>query len=141
MRNTVSVLALVALGLVAFYYFSTQRQAPQVAGEGAGGPLAQVTMPVLEGNAKIGERVFAAKCVDCHGENAAGVDSAGPPLIHKIYEPSHHGDAAILLAAKNGVRAHHWSFGNMPPVEGITDGEVEMVIDYIRTVQRENGIN
>jgi hypothetical protein len=29
----------------------------------------------------------------------------------------------------------------MPPVEGLTRGDVAMVIDYIREIQRANGIN
>ncbi|MEE9388504.1 MAG: cytochrome c, partial [Paracoccaceae bacterium] len=35
---------------------------------------------------------------------------------------------------------HHWRFGSMPPVEGLTDGDVAMVVDYVRTLQRANGI-
>ena len=49
---------------------------------------------------------------------AAGHDGAGPPLVHKIYQPGHRSDMAFVLAAQNGVRAHHWPFGNRPPVEG-----------------------
>ena len=86
-------------------------------------------------------RAFEAKCSACHGVNAAGRDGSGPPLIHKIYEPSHHGDGAFLVAATNGVRQHHWSFGNMPPVEGITQAEVKSIVTYVREVQRANGID
>jgi hypothetical protein len=39
-----------------------------------------------------------------------------------------------------GVQAHHWRFGNMPPVEGITRAEVATIITYIRELQRANGI-
>lgn len=104
-------------------------------------PIVEVTLPELTGNAVIGEKVFTAKCAACHGEAGAGNSEKGPPLIHKIYEPSHHGDMAFLVAALNGVRQHHWDFGNMLPIEGITQGEVAMVVDYIRQVQRANGIN
>ncbi|MCR9111366.1 MAG: cytochrome c [Rhodobacteraceae bacterium] len=104
--------------------------------------MVDVTVPeTLSANAEIGKVVFEAKCAICHGENAAGQDGVAPPLVHKIYEPSHHGDAAFLLAAKNGVRAHHWRFGNMPPVEDVTDGDVKMIIAYVRELQRANGIN
>ena len=107
-----------------------------------GDPIAQVTLPAeLSTNAQIGKNVFEAKCAECHGVNAAGQSGVAPPLVHKIYEPSHHGDAAFLLAAKNGVRSHHWKFGNMPPVEGLTDAEVKMIVVYIRELQRANGIN
>lgn len=106
-----------------------------------GSAIAQVVVPTgFSPNAQIGQRVFVTKCAVCHGTNAAGLNAAGPPLVHKIYEPSHHGDAAFLSAAKNGVRSHHWPFGNMPPVEGLTDADVKMVVVYIRELQQANGI-
>ena len=105
-------------------------------------PMVDVVLPqTLSANAEIGKLAYEAKCAACHGTNAAGQDGVAPPLVHKIYEPSHHGDAAFLLAAKNGVRAHHWRFGNMPPVEGVTDGDVKMIVAYVRELQRANGIN
>ena len=107
-----------------------------------GDPIAQVTLPAeLSKNTQIGKRVFEAKCAACHGVNAAGQNGIAPPLVHKIYEPSHHGDASFLLAARNGVRSHHWKFGNMPPVEGLTDADMKMVVVYVRELQRANGIN
>lgn len=109
--------------------------------QAAGAAMAQVVVPeTLSDSAKIGKVAFEAKCAVCHGTNAAGQDGVAPPLVHKIYEPSHHGDAAFLLAAKNGVRAHHWRFGNMPRVEGVTDADVKMIIAYVRELQRANGI-
>ncbi len=108
----------------------------------AGAAMVEVAVPeTLSENAQIGKAAFEAKCAVCHGVNAAGKDGVAPPLVHKIYEPSHHGDAAFLVAAKNGVRAHHWRFGNMPPVEGVTDGDVKMIVAYVRELQRANGIN
>ena len=107
-----------------------------------GDPIAQVTVPAeLSANAEFGKRIFEAKCAECHGANAAGQNGVAPPLVHKTYEPSHHGDASFLLAAKNGVRSHHWRFGNMPPVKGMTDADVKMVVAYVRELQRANGIN
>ena len=43
--------------------------------------------------------------------------------------------------AANGVRQHPWPFGNMPPVEGMTRGDMKPIIAYIRELQRANGIN
>lgn len=86
-----------------------------------------------------GGTAFDSTCAACHGVNGAGTD-AGPPLIHRIYEPSHHGDYAFQLAVSNGVRAHHWRFGNMPPQPGLSEAEVSDIIAYVREVQRENGI-
>ena len=93
------------------------------------------------GSSTAGVPIVEAKCAACHGANAAGQDGVAPPLVHKIYESGHHGDAAFMLAARNGVRAHHWKFGNMPPVEGITDGEVKMIVEYVRELQQANGID
>ena len=86
-----------------------------------------------------GEAKFNASCAVCHGQRAAGTDH-GPPLVHKIYEPNHHGDAAFQLAAANGVRAHHWEFGNMPKIENVSTEDVEQIIRYIRWLQRQAGI-
>ncbi len=86
-----------------------------------------------------GEAIFNQKCAVCHGVQAAG-SPQGPPLVHRYYEPGHHSDMAFLLAVRRGVRAHHWRFGNMPPVPGLSDADVRAVIDYIRALQRANGI-
>jgi mono/diheme cytochrome c family protein len=86
-----------------------------------------------------GEAKFKASCAKCHGERGVGT-TQGPPLVHKIYEPNHHGDAAFQRAAANGVRAHHWGFGDMPKVEGVTSADVTEIIGYVRWLQREAGI-
>ena len=100
-----------------------------------------IAMPdQLSSPAQMGQIAFQENCASCHGKKAAGTDK-GPPLIHKIYEPSHHADFAFQRAVTSGVRAHHWSFGNMPPVEGVTDKQVEWITRYIRELQRANGIN
>ncbi|EDZ47575.1 c-type cytochrome [Leisingera daeponensis] len=107
-----------------------------------GAPLAAVQLPPeLSDTAKIGKRAFDAVCAECHGGNAAGRNGIAPPLVHKIYEPSHHGDAAFMLAVRNGVRAHHWKFGNMPAQQGLTDADVKGITLYVRELQRANGIN
>ena len=105
-----------------------------------GSPIVTVSVPALDGNAAIGAQIFAAKCAACHGQNAAGSHGSGPPLVHKIYEPNHHADGAFLLAVQNGVTAHHWPFGNMPPQEGLTRGDVLAIIAYVRALQVANGI-
>ena len=71
---------------------------------------------------------------------AATGGATGPPLVHKIYEPGHHADAAFLLAVRQGARAHHWSFGDMPPIPGVSDAEVGQIVAYVRALQKEAGI-
>ena len=108
-----------------------------------GAPMAQVVVPTgFSSQARQGETYFNAVCSACHGANAAGQDGIAPPLVHRIYEPSHHGDAAFVQAARNGVQAHHWRFGDMPPIEQrLADGELAAIIAYVRELQRANGIN
>ncbi|MCA0043128.1 c-type cytochrome [Celeribacter litoreus] len=107
-----------------------------------GAPIVDVVLPdALSANAQIGKRAFDAVCAECHGENAAGREAFGPPLVHIIYEPSHHGDMSFVMAAQRGVQAHHWRFGNMPPQEGVTPADVKAIITYVRELQRANGIN
>jgi len=86
-----------------------------------------------------GEAAFNRSCAACHGLAAAGTDH-GPTFIHPIYQPSHHGDQSFILAARMGVRAHHWNYGDMPKVEGATDDDLKQIIGYIRWLQRQAGI-
>ncbi|MEV8468750.1 cytochrome c [Fluviibacterium sp. DFM31] len=102
--------------------------------------LTSLTMPDLTQEQEGGRALFEANCAACHGENAVGSDQ-GPPLVHRIYEPGHHGDVAFVLAAKQGVRAHHWPFGNMPVVDSVSDQDVLQITAYVRALQRANGIN
>ena len=86
-----------------------------------------------------GRALFETYCLECHGQAATGTEK-GPPLVHRIYHPGHHADPAFYLAPLQGVRAHHWGFGDMPPVEGITRDEVGDIIAYVRWLQRSAGI-
>ncbi|MFO8127721.1 c-type cytochrome [Yoonia sp.] len=107
-----------------------------------GTPLVQVVIPdQFSDAARIGQRIFDGNCASCHGPNAAGRAERAPPLVHKIYEPSHHGDEAFQRAVAMGVPAHHWPFGDMIPVPGLTPGDVAMVVAYIRELQGANGID
>jgi mono/diheme cytochrome c family protein len=76
---------------------------------GPGETRVDVRVPKLSPVAKAGRKAFEANCASCHGPMAGGTDQ-GPPLVHKWYEPSHHGDAAFMLAARRGVPQHHWRF-------------------------------
>jgi len=106
-----------------------------------GALVAVVLPPSLSEPEEIGKRGYDAVCAACHGANGQGRDGIAPPLVHRIYEPSHHGDMAFLLAVRQGVRAHHWQFGDMPPIAGLTDDDVTKIVAYVRAVQRANGIN
>ncbi|MFV2058497.1 MAG: cytochrome c [Thiohalomonadales bacterium] len=86
-----------------------------------------------------GLELFNKNCSGCHGRDLLGTKK-GPPFLHAFYKPSHHGDSAFYRAALKGVTAHHWRFGNMPPVKGITVKELDAIIPYIRWIQKDKGL-
>lgn len=98
-----------------------------------------VVVPELSPEATIGMASFETYCIECHGKNAAGTDK-GPPLVHPVYRPAHHGDFSFVRAVTNGVPQHHWLFGNMPPQPAIRREEIDQIIVYLRELQRANGI-
>ena len=85
-----------------------------------------------------GEQLYAANCAQCHGDDLRGTDR-GPSHLSEVYEPGHHGDGAFLIAVQAGVPAHHWSFGYMPPVEGLSPENVEAIVAFVREQQRLHG--
>ena len=89
--------------------------------------------------ADAGQEAFERHCASCHGKNAAGTDK-GPTFIHRLYHPGHHGDGAFAIAARRGVRQHHWRFGDMKPVPGVTDGELAALVRHIRKLQKASGL-
>ena len=127
----------VAAGAAAFPSVSGPEE-----GEGSGAALVAVVTPdTLSSEAEIGERLFDANCASCHGANAAGRAGLGPPLVHIVYEPGHHGDESFQRAVALGVRAHHWPFGDMAPVAGLSREDVARIVAYVRELQRANGID
>jgi len=105
----------------------------------AAGSTVDVKVPDLSAMALKGEAAFGVYCAACHGTTAGGTGK-GPPLVHPLYIASHHGDMAFVLAARQGTRAHHWGFGDMPPVPDVTDEELDALIVYVRELQRANGL-
>jgi cytochrome c len=85
-----------------------------------------------------GRKVYGAACAMCHGADLRGT-SRGPSQLSKVYEPSHHADGSYRSAVSNGVRAHHWNFGNMPAVPGVKGDDLDDVIAYIRSEQQKQG--
>ena len=140
MKSVIAFSALaVIFGLASALWLSVNNSADDIIIKNV--PTNVLLPDTLSQNAQIGKLAFEAKCTSCHGTNAAGRDGVAPPLVHIIYESNHHGDESFQRAVSMGVQAHHWSFGNMPAVEGLTRGDVMMIIKYIRELQRENGIN
>ena len=150
-KRLLAAIGLVAIGGVAvmFWPASTPQDdlmTPTVDttmhGAAAGAPATpadRIVVPKLSSAGQMGQIAFEENCAACHGVKAAGSEN-GPPLVHKIYEPSHHGDYSFVMAVANGVRGHHWRFGDMAPVPGVTDKQIEWITKYVREMQRANGI-
>ena len=128
-RHGTALHGLLALAVIAF--------APLASAQGWQPP--PQPSPGLMPNPSVGEPLYARHCASCHGADLKGT-ATGPALVHRVYEPSHHSDAAFQLAVASGVRAHHWKFGDMPPVLGLDPDRVAHITAYIRMHQRRAGI-
>ncbi|MDH5522164.1 MAG: cytochrome c [Acidimicrobiia bacterium] len=98
------------------------------------------SVPETEADAagSLGAEVYANSCASCHGADLRGTDK-GPSQLSIVYEPNHHPDDAYRSAIANGAPQHHWTFGDMPPLTGLTGDEVEAVIVFIRAEQERQG--
>ena len=110
-----------------------------VACGGGGESDERVSSSGKSGAFKQGETLFTTNCSVCHGPVAEGTQT-GPPLVHAIYNPNHHPDFAFHNAVNNGVPQHHWVFGDMAPQPGLSEGDVNNIVCYIRQLQVNEGI-
>ena len=83
-----------------------------------------------------GEKNYQESCARCHGTNLVGTDK-GPSLLDDVYKPSHHADLSFFYAVKNGVRQHHWKFGDMPIITGVSPERTSDIVAYVRHMQRK----
>ena len=142
-QSAILLVLAVMVGLAGHFMFGgSGRKAGTEAQNGPeGAPLVEIALPAaLSTEAQAGQQLYDSKCVSCHGRNAVGQREVAPPLVHVVYEPNHHGDESFQRAVALGVRAHHWPFGNMPRVEGLSREDVALIVAYIRELQHANGI-
>ncbi len=85
-----------------------------------------------------GEPLYNSACAACHGFDLRGTDR-GPSHLSEIYRPSHHADFSFALAVQQGSRAHHWQFGDMPPIAGLSTDDIAAITAYVRETQRTEG--
>ena len=130
-KSTLIIYTGVAMGVAAVLFFQGKPNTGQ--------PITKISIPQLNTAQIRGRELFDANCSVCHGKNVAGSDN-GPSLIQKIYHPRFHADGAFFIAVKSGARAHHWQFGPMLPVAGVEKSEVALIVQYVRALQRANGI-
>lgn len=85
-----------------------------------------------------GASLYQQSCASCHGTDLRGTDQ-GPSHLSQIYAPDHHPDASFRAAITQGSPAHHWNFGDMAPIPGLSDAEIDAIIDYVRDQQEIHG--
>ncbi len=85
-----------------------------------------------------GKDLYLAKCASCHGTDLRGTN-LGPSHLSVVYNPDHHNDLSFARAALVGVPAHHWSFGDMAPVPGLTEHDMVRINAFVREMQRLEG--
>jgi mono/diheme cytochrome c family protein len=93
----------------------------------------------FKGDAAQGQITYNKFCISCHGERMQGTKQ-GPPLLDDVYSPKHHSDFAFHMAARDGVRQHHWRFGDMPKQPQVSPEDMENIITFVRREQRRIGI-
>ena len=96
--------------------------------------------PQDPGLVEVGAELYSAHCAQCHGSDLRGTDK-GPSHLSIIYEPNHQADGAFLMAVQRGARAHHWDFGDMPPIEGLSPTDIEAITAFVREQQRVQGFH
>ncbi len=104
--------------------------------------LAKQGLPPADfvGSAEQGRDLYVAHCAACHGRFLKG-SRTGPPLLHKVYEPGHHSNLAFYRAVKDGTKAHHWQFGDMPAQPQVSPTDAAHIIAYVRDRQQRAGIH
>lgn len=128
--HRISRLILIITGLLAFSMVSVATHSAETN---------NANKPRVPFQYALGLKKFQAMCSECHGEWGKGAKK-GPPLTHRYYKPSHHNDNAFYHAALKGVKGHHWNFGDMPPVPGITKQDLDVIVPFVRWLQQESGI-
>ena len=139
--------AIAALSVVVLYVAAAcadDAEAPASTTTPTAAPTAEATptataTPEARFTGTDGRELYGQACAVCHGQALEGTN-AGPTFLDRIYAPGHHADIAFIFAVERGVRAHHWNFGNMAPVEGLEHEQVLAIIAFIREQQRAAGI-
>ncbi len=102
--------------------------------------MIEVVVPALEGMAVQGQVAFVEVCARCHGRKGGGLEGYGPPLISDFYGPSERSDMQIVLAIQLGHVEDNWTYGPMPPAEGLSFSDQGLVVEFLRQVQIANGV-
>lgn len=85
-RGFIITLGIVSIGILVWII-----NQPASNTDSNGEAIVSVVVPSLTAEQQEGEALFNSNCASCHGRDAAGQADVAPPLVHKIYDPSHHG--------------------------------------------------
>lgn len=85
-------------------------------------------------NAKEGDAVYTAHCKNCHG-----ADGAGNPAIAKMFNVTMKPLGSAEVQAKSDADLKTiitTGMGKMKPVAGLSAGDVDNVVAYLRTLKK-----
>jgi len=97
-------------------------------------------IPELSALAQHGRTIINERCAVCHGVDGTGGSRTGPPILHPMYRDAVFPDFVFKRSVLEGKREKNWRFGPMPPVEGLSDKDVDGVIAFVREVQTATGV-
>jgi mono/diheme cytochrome c family protein len=85
-----------------------------------------------------GRMIFQKICAACHQQDGAGKDGVAPPLVGSEWVKAASGErlVRIVLNGLNGpiqVRDKTWNMVMPPWRENLTDEEISMVLNYVRS--------
>ena len=124
-RTRTILLSVIVVGLMTTACGSTMGEEPEV-------PIQDPSLVAA------GEPLYSAECAECHGSDLRGT-SQGPSHLSIIYAPGRHVDFAFQRAIQFGSPQHHWSYGPMKSVEGLSDDDIAAITAFVRENQRVQG--
>jgi mono/diheme cytochrome c family protein len=130
----VKIIALLGVVALAALLTACGKADPDAARKRMGLPPADFVADLVQG-----EVLYRDNCQACHGVQGRG-SKQGPPLSHKGYRSSHHADLAFFQAVRDGVKQHHWNFGDMPAQPQISTEQAGHIVRYVRQLQWDAGI-
>jgi mono/diheme cytochrome c family protein len=81
-----------------------------------------------------GERLYNSYCLSCHGRNGRG-DGLGPPIVDSLFLPAITPDDRFFTAVRQGVNQRDYNYGAMPPLNRVSDPEIQAIVGYVRWLQ------
>ena len=82
-----------------------------------------------------GQRIFRAKCADCHGEDASGT-RRGPDLVSPAGSSGRSNDKRMFHhAVTQGVPQQNWAMGDMPAFPRLSFNQIERIERYVRELR------